>query len=153
MVFQGIKSNTTWVKLLPEKYIYKADDSCNAKEKFYDCYIEALNASTIDCKDKCLPYQFTYEENALPFCDKEEFECGMEKAKSVLEDVLNDDYDKHEKSTRRCKRNCTIIQYKESSAWLTKISQCHPGLGHSFFKFPIRKWLFKKNISSWVWPN
>ena len=117
LVFQGIKSNTTWVKLVPEKYKYKADDSCNAKEKFYDCYIEALNASTIDCADKCLPYHFTEEENSLPFCDNKEFECGIEKAKSVLEDVLNEDYDKHTKSTRRCKRNCTIIQYKESSTW------------------------------------
>ena len=117
LVFQGIKSNTTWVKLLPEKYIYKADDSCNAKEKFYDCYIEALNESSHDCADKCLPYHFTEEENSLPFCDNKEFECGMEKAKSVLEDVLNEDYDKHTKSTRRCKRNCTIIQYKETSAW------------------------------------
>ena len=101
--------------MVPEKYIYKEDDSYIVEEKFYDCYIEALNASLIDCADKCLPYQFTYEENALPFCNTE-FECGMEKAKHVLEDVLNE-CDKHEKSTRRCKRNCTIIQYRETSAW------------------------------------
>ena len=55
-----------------------------------------------------------YEENALPFCNKTEFKCGLEMAKKVLENVLTDDND--EKSAR-CKRNCTILQYKETSAW------------------------------------
>ena len=127
---------------MPEKYIYNTADSCNPKVKFYDCYVDALNSSTDNCTDKCLPYEFTNNENALPFCKEEEFTCGMEKARRVLEKVLKDDYDNDEKS-EKCKRNCTILQYSETVAWQGNytdyIKLSDPRLRAFIFQFPHKK--------------